>query len=101
MYRDEQTGGAVIITRVANGYAVTMPRKQRNMYAGMGEAIGPMIQKVRGDGDDDLERIRRENEGPEEKTGPEYEFLPVGNIFIFKEWIEVLAFLSKQMPEGV
>lgn len=94
MFHDLSTSGMVTITKTANGFIVALPRKMHNPYSGLAGGMMPALRKIRGEEDDVLSSIKEKSEEPDQDG---YEMSALGNVFVFTEWLEVLAFLQKEL----
>jgi len=93
MYQ-EQTGGQVIIKKLANGYLVTLPVAEQNHILQAYQAIPGIVRKTT-QSDPLLEELK--GEGEEQTDEQQYEMAVCTNQFVFKSFTAVLNFLREKM----
>jgi len=94
MYNEHQ----IIIEAVANGFVVIFPEPLRQYMPADIDALVMAGKKIRGDGDDILEKIRNENSENDESEKP-LKISKAMNAHVFKTFSEVLSFLDYKMKE--
>jgi hypothetical protein len=83
----------ISITVVANGFVVTVPLKEKGE---MEKTFGQGMEMLKGfmrQQDDVLEQIK-EKQKQQEEENKEIKKMP--NVYVFKKWAEVIAFLKLQ-----